>query len=510
MTGSENNKIRLGNLLIPDAYSEVHGYDLAGNITSIQRNAITNFSNHTVSQIDNLAYIYQGGSSRLQSVSDAAPGGSQQMGYKPGSSTFSYDNAGNIITESGKQLGIQYNPIDLPQQITTPDGNIYIDYTFAGEKLQTYDARALPIPLDGARRWYMGAIEFKSLGRLVHHYPEGRIVEDPSKGSHWREYTLQDHLGNTVVTYADLNANGKVDANEALQHNYYYAFGMQINGNWQSVTPGSPNKYLYNGKELHDWAGLNWQDYGARWYMLELGRFTVVDPIAAQYAHVSTYNYAENEPVGHIDLWGLQKAISVIQMGKNSEGKWYTNSAFTMERGDMRWNTYASRMDLGSRGHLMVIDNLVSGDRISAFKQSFIDRALNRFDGGGPETEAGGGIMFFKTDGMGKETRFSPNADIGENIDDMMGAFDLSKAAGTSIMGMKGSAREIVKGATEIMDFSNNAFQGEDAVKDKFSRTKSQASDSSCASCGGDVHGLPYNTFDFKGDSLEKNKNPNK
>jgi len=44
-----------------------------------------------------------------------------------------------------------------------------------------------------------------------------------------------------------------------------------------------------------------------RWYMPELGRFTGVDPIAAQYAHVSTYNYAENEPVGHIDLWGLQK-----------------------------------------------------------------------------------------------------------------------------------------------------------------------------------------------------------
>ena len=32
-----------------------------------------------------------------------------------------------------------------------------------------------------------------------------------------------------------------------------------------------------------------------------------MDPIAADFAHVSGYNYAENEPVGHIDLWGLQK-----------------------------------------------------------------------------------------------------------------------------------------------------------------------------------------------------------
>jgi len=32
-----------------------------------------------------------------------------------------------------------------------------------------------------------------------------------------------------------------------------------------------------------------------------------VDPIADQFAWVSTYNYAENEPVRHIDLHGLQK-----------------------------------------------------------------------------------------------------------------------------------------------------------------------------------------------------------
>jgi len=32
-----------------------------------------------------------------------------------------------------------------------------------------------------------------------------------------------------------------------------------------------------------------------------------VDPIADQFPWVSVFNYAENEPVGHIDLWGLQK-----------------------------------------------------------------------------------------------------------------------------------------------------------------------------------------------------------
>jgi hypothetical protein len=36
-------------------------------------------------------------------------------------------------------------------------------------------------------------------------------------------------------------------------------------------------------------------------------RFTGVDPLADRFAHVSPFNYAENEPIGHIDLWGLQQ-----------------------------------------------------------------------------------------------------------------------------------------------------------------------------------------------------------
>jgi len=152
--------------------------------------------------------------------------------------------------------------------------------------------------------------------------------------------------------------------------------------------------------------GLNWTDYGARWYMPELGRFTGVDPIAAQYPHVTPYNYAENKPIGHIDLWGLQKAISVIQMGKNSQGKWYTNNAFTIERGDMRWGTYASNMDLGTRVNLLVVQNLETGDRVSAYKQTLMDRVMNRFDEGGPETEVGGGFWRRSTSAESSSRRF--------------------------------------------------------------------------------------------------------
>jgi RHS repeat-associated protein len=53
--------------------------------------------------------------------------------------------------------------------------------------------------------------------------------------------------------------------------------------------------------------GLEWYDYGARYYDPAIGCFTGIDPIADQFRHVSPFNYAENEPIANIDLHGLQR-----------------------------------------------------------------------------------------------------------------------------------------------------------------------------------------------------------
>ncbi len=46
------------------------------------------------------------------------------------------------------------------------------------------------------------------------------------------------------------------------------------------------------------------------YYDAKIGRFAGVDPIAEKFAWVAGYNYAEDEPVGGIDLWGLQRLAS--------------------------------------------------------------------------------------------------------------------------------------------------------------------------------------------------------
>ncbi len=126
---------------------------------------------------------------------------------------------------------------------------------------------------------------------------EGRIMMQ-NEATYEYQYFLKDHLGNTRIS---LSQNGTL-----LQEDAYYPFGMNIAG--LSYSDASPeNKYKYNGKGLEDEFGLDWYDYGARFYDAELGRFLGIDPIADKFAHVSTYNYAENEPITNIDLWGLQK-----------------------------------------------------------------------------------------------------------------------------------------------------------------------------------------------------------
>ena len=103
-----------------------------------------------------------------------------------------------------------------------------------------------------------------------------------------------DHLGSTSFI---TDASGEVS-----QHTEYLPFGEIL---VDDRPANDKNPYLYNGKELDEETGLYY--YGARYLDAQLGRFLNVDPISEDFYWVSPYNYAENEPIANIDLWGLQK-----------------------------------------------------------------------------------------------------------------------------------------------------------------------------------------------------------
>jgi RHS repeat-associated protein len=125
--------------------------------------------------------------------------------------------------------------------------------------------------------------------------PVGRAV--PAGEGFNLEYFMRDHLGNVRIVFGDPDRDHEVDV---IQENHYYPFGMTMGD--LAFTSGLYNRYLYQGKETTSDLGLWWQDFHARRFDSQIGRWHVPDP-AGQYA--SPYVGMGNNPLKLIDKNGL-------------------------------------------------------------------------------------------------------------------------------------------------------------------------------------------------------------
>ena len=131
-------------------------------------------------------------------------------------------------------------------------------------------------------------------------YDEGRVVYNTKGTGYFAEAYLKDQLGNVRVAFRKENGLMKV-----RQVDNYYPFGLNIKSlTANSDDPARPNEYLYNGKQLQDEMGLNWLDYGARFYDPVLGRFHSIDNYADSTRRFSPYHYGSNNPMRFIDIMG--------------------------------------------------------------------------------------------------------------------------------------------------------------------------------------------------------------
>jgi len=280
-------------------YNTSYSYDLNGNIKTLTRNGTIN-DNGDFGSIDELIYAYNG--NQLLTVNDVNDPQHQNNGFSDNGSfeqqEYNFDANGNLTSDLNKHINdIVYNFQNLPQKIAliTEDNNNEINYLYdaTGNKLAklTTTNHAIVTTTDYINNF---VFENKELKYIL--TAEGRIVPNRTGGYDY-QYFLKDHLGSTRVMF---DQDGDI-----LQADNYYPFGMCMDGFNGYPNGDNPNKYLYNGKELQDDFGLDWYDYGARFYDAGLGRFHTVDPLSEKYSFQSPFVYGANNPVRFIDYMGM-------------------------------------------------------------------------------------------------------------------------------------------------------------------------------------------------------------
>uniref|UniRef100_UPI003872DE40 RHS repeat-associated core domain-containing protein n=1 Tax=Chryseobacterium oryctis TaxID=2952618 RepID=UPI003872DE40 len=218
--------------------------------------------------------------------------------------TIPYDSNGNMISHEDKGiLQIDYNHLNLPQFIMFDQQyytrgvwqNVNLTYYYGADgtkrrKEYRYSENSIYIKktID-----YLDGFQYEALTNgifTMQFVPTSEGYFDFVKNKYIYNYV--DHLGNVRLSYLN-NGNGA----EVLEENNYYPFGLKHEG-YNALAGNSSYQHKYNGKELQE-TGM--YDYGARFYMPDIGRWGVVDPLTEKMRRWSPYNYAFNNPIRFID-----------------------------------------------------------------------------------------------------------------------------------------------------------------------------------------------------------------
>ena len=283
-------------------YNEQLTYDLNGNILTLKRFSKP-YSGTTPELIDDLVYNYTG--NRLDKITLPSGTVNNASGYNALQNAITYNANGSMVNQLDKNIAsIDYNHLNLPRLFTTGSGKFKqtIAYTYRadGVKVGKNVGGRLFFStttdyLDGFQYQVSLVGDGQDSSNFLQFFPTSEGYFDFQQNKYIYNYT--DHLGNVRLSYFN-NGSGT----EVLEENNYYPFGLK-HGGYNELAGNPAYQYKYNGKELQTETGM--YDYGARFYMPDIGRWGVVDPLAEKYQELSPYRYSFNNPVNFVDPVGL-------------------------------------------------------------------------------------------------------------------------------------------------------------------------------------------------------------
>jgi len=290
--------------------------------------------------IDQLTYSYTG--NQLLAVDDAVTTNNLNDFFDHGhyyyitrTPEFLYDANGNLTQDLNKEIvNITYNELNLPKIIDFKN-NSRIEYQY-----DALGVKKRQLVTEGGKLVkttdFIGNFVYENNYPVYNSFDEGRIIYG-ANGTYFAETYIKDHLGNIRVAYGN-ELSGDTQQYGIRQVNAYYPFGMNINPlTANKISKYKRNEFLYNGKMFQDELGLNWLDYGARFYDGVIGRWHSVDPLAEKYSTISPYLYAANNPLIFIDPDGKEIIIPTSLKGSQRrqimrELKKITNDKLSYDR----------------------------------------------------------------------------------------------------------------------------------------------------------------------------------
>ncbi len=290
-----------------ERFDESVTYNANGSITSLRRNGMRN--DGTFGLIDDLAVSYDG--NRLLKVTDGAEALNYNgaLDFNDGDDAaceYQYDSDGSLTYDGNRGISsVAYDNGHHPCTIRKSDGKSRTvnDYTPDGRKLSSQHVAYIAKAGGTNSRvsttdTYIDGLILRGGKPLMWLFDGGYVaLDDNGTPTSWNYY-VADHLGSTRMV---VGSDGTVKETVS-----YYPFGGEMRMQPPAQATGDlQHPFRFTGKELDRLNGLNWYDFGARWYdVAGVPMWTSIDPLCEKDYPTSPYVYCGNNPVNRIDKDG--------------------------------------------------------------------------------------------------------------------------------------------------------------------------------------------------------------